>query len=232
MSDLFDEPDDATPLEPEEREGLLPTWITYRSELNQAEQANIAAGATWARRDRHQDILTEAYLRKLHEKMFGEVWTWAGDFRRAERNIGIDPVRIPVELRTALDDARYWFEHETYSPDELAYKLAGDFERDKLLASQAERFPRTCRFCHGADGVAPGDHHPNLAGQKDKYLRSQLISFIFMQRQSHIMNRTLVDFEKEKPLYSEQEVADLAFYFSSLGPAGDGKGEQAGSKPH
>ena len=122
-------------------------------------------------------------------------------------------------------------EGKAYFDYKLAFSLAGDFERGKQLATQAERFPRTCRFCHGADGVAPGDHHPNLAGQKDKYLRSQLISFIFMQRQSHIMNRTLVDFEKEKPLYSEQEVADLAFYFSSLDPAGDGKGEQAVSKP-
>jgi len=123
-------------------------------------------------------------------------------------------------------------ESKAYFDYKLAFSLAGDFERGKQLASQAERFPRTCRFCHGADGVAPGDHHPNLAGQKDKYLRSQLISFIFMRRQSHIMNRTLVDFEKEMPLYSEQEVADLAFYFSSLDPAGDGKGEQAVSKPH
>ncbi len=48
MSDLLGEPDDATPLEPEERDGLLQTWITYRSELNEAEQANIAAGAVWA----------------------------------------------------------------------------------------------------------------------------------------------------------------------------------------
>lgn len=43
MSDLFDTPDDATPLEPEEREGLIPTWIAFRHELNEAEQANIAA---------------------------------------------------------------------------------------------------------------------------------------------------------------------------------------------
>lgn len=50
MSDLFDEPDDATPLEPEERNGLLQTWITFRCELNEAEQMNIAAGATWAYR--------------------------------------------------------------------------------------------------------------------------------------------------------------------------------------
>jgi len=123
MSDLFDEVGDATPLESEEREGLLPTWITYRSELNQAEQINIAAGAAWTRRERRQDILTGAFLKKLHEKMFGEVWSWAGDFRRTERNIGTDPVRIPVELRTALDDVRYWVEHGTYSPDEIAVRL-------------------------------------------------------------------------------------------------------------
>jgi len=116
-------------------------------------------------------------------------------------------------------------EAKTYFDYEQAFSLVGDFERGKQLATQSERFQRSCRFCHGADGIAPGDHHPNLAGQKDRYLRSQLVSFIFLQRQSHIMNRTLVDFEKEKPLYSEQEIADLAFYFSRLSPAGDKSGE-------
>ena len=123
MSDLFDEPDDATPLEPEERESLLPTWITYRRELNEAEQANIAAGAAWTRHQRRRDILTEDFVTELHRRMFGDVWAWAGKFRRTERNIGIDPVRIPVELRMTLDDARYWVEHETYPPDEIAVRL-------------------------------------------------------------------------------------------------------------
>ena len=123
MSDLFGEPDDATPLEPEERDGLLQTWITYRSELNEAEQANIAAGAAWAYRQRRRDILTEAFIQRLHGRMFGDVWAWAGDFRRTERNIGIDPARIPVELRMALDDARYWVENKTYLPDEIAVRL-------------------------------------------------------------------------------------------------------------
>ena len=118
------------------------------------------------------------------------------------------------------DEASAYFDHKA------AFTLEGDFERGRRLATQSERFPRSCRFCHGADGIAPGDHHPNLAGQKDRYLRSQLVSFIFLQRQSHIMNQTLVNFEKEKPLYSEQEIADLAFYFSRLSPAGDGSGEQ------
>ena len=129
MSDLFDEPDDATPLEPEEKEGLLQTWITYRRELNEAEQANIAAGAAWARRQRRRDILTDAFIRRLHGKMFGDVWAWAGDFRRTERNIGIDPVRIPVDLRMALDDVRYWIENETYPPDEISVRL-----HDRLVA--------------------------------------------------------------------------------------------------
>ncbi len=123
MSDLFDEPDDATPLDPEEKEGLLQTWITYRSELNEAEQANIAAGVAWAHRHHRQDILTEAFIRQLHAKLFGEVWVWAGNFRQTERNIGIDPVRIPVEFRMAVDDARYWIKNETYLPDEIAVRL-------------------------------------------------------------------------------------------------------------
>lgn len=123
MSDLFDEPDDATPLEPEERDGLLQTWITYRSELNEAEQANIAAGATWAYRQRRRQILAEAFIKQLHRRLLGDVWAWAGDFRRTGRNIGIDPARIPVELRLALDDARYWVANKSYPPDEIAVRL-------------------------------------------------------------------------------------------------------------
>jgi len=123
VSDLFDEPDDATPLEPEEREGLRQTWITYRKELNEAEQANIAAGTAWAHRQGRRDILADPFIKQLHTKLFGDVWAWAGDYRRTERNIGIDPARIPVELRTALDDARYWVENKTYPPDEIAVRL-------------------------------------------------------------------------------------------------------------
>ena len=123
LNDLFDEPADATPLEPGEREGLLQNWITYRQDLNEAEQTNITAGTVWARRVRRRDLLTEEFLRQLHKRLFGNVWAWAGVFRRTERNIGIEPVQIPIELRTAFDDARYWIEHETFPPDEIAIRL-------------------------------------------------------------------------------------------------------------
>ena len=123
MNDLFDEPANATPLEPDERQGLLQTWITYRRELNEAEQTNVAAGTVWAWRVRRRDLLTERFLRQLHKRLFGEVWAWAGEFRGTKRNIGIEPVRIPIDLRMAFDDARYWIEHGTFPPDEIAVRL-------------------------------------------------------------------------------------------------------------
>ena len=45
MTDLFEEPDDATPLKEEERRGLIPAHIAYRRELNEAEQENLSARA-------------------------------------------------------------------------------------------------------------------------------------------------------------------------------------------
>lgn len=51
------------------------------------------------------------------------VWAWAGDFRLTERNIGIDPHRITVDLHTTLDDALYWIDNAIYAPDEIAARL-------------------------------------------------------------------------------------------------------------
>jgi fido (protein-threonine AMPylation protein) len=48
VTDLFDEPGNATPLTFEEKQGLLPAHITYRSELNEAEQQNIYRAQDWA----------------------------------------------------------------------------------------------------------------------------------------------------------------------------------------
>ena len=38
----------ATPLDPDETEGLIPPQIVTRAELNEAEEANIARGLAWA----------------------------------------------------------------------------------------------------------------------------------------------------------------------------------------
>jgi len=123
MSDpLLEQDDAATPLAPEEREGLIPSYITLRRELNEAEQANILEAGEWALA-RKRDVLTETFLKALHKQMFGRVWRWAGAFRMTERNIGVPPYRIPVDLRHLLDDCRHWVEHGTYPPDEIAARF-------------------------------------------------------------------------------------------------------------
>jgi Fic-DOC domain mobile mystery protein B len=127
MSDdpLFDGDDEAnTPLAPEERDGLIPSYITLRRELNEAEQVNIDQGDRWAfnPRARH-DILSEEFICALHKRMYGDVWRWAGQFRTTERNIGVEPWKIAPDLRMLLDDAKYWVEHQSYRPDEIAIRF-------------------------------------------------------------------------------------------------------------
>jgi len=123
MKHPVEEQDDAsTPLTEEEREQLVPSYITVRPELNGAEQANILEAEEWAFA-RKRGVLDERFLTNLHKRMFGRVWRWAGTFRKSERNIGIDAYRIPVELHQLLDDCRFWIEHGTYEPDEIAARF-------------------------------------------------------------------------------------------------------------
>ncbi len=117
------ETDDAyTPLSPEEQEGLIPSYITLRSELNEAEQANILEAEDWAFK-RKRNVLTEKFLIDLHKRMFGNVWKWAGSYRQTGKNIGVDAYRIPMELRQLLDDVRFWINNNTFPPDEITVRF-------------------------------------------------------------------------------------------------------------
>ena len=127
MTDLFQEPEDATPLYPGLPKDVRQTWITNRSDLNEAEQENILKGSAWARRNRRTpeatDILTDQYVRTLHEKMFGEVWRWAGSYRKNELNIGIAPHLVPAAVPELLGNVRFWIENQTFPADEIAVRL-------------------------------------------------------------------------------------------------------------
>jgi len=119
---LADQDNAATPLSDEEREGLIPSYITLRSELNEAEQANIQEAENWALK-RKRDVLDERFLNGLHKRMFGRVWRWAGVYRRTGKNVGVEAYRIPTELRGLIDNCRYWIENDTYQPDEIAARF-------------------------------------------------------------------------------------------------------------
>jgi Fic-DOC domain mobile mystery protein B len=120
---LTDAGDDAaTPITPEERHDLIPSYIVHRDDLNEAEQVGIAEADRWAF-SRRREVLDEGFLLRLHGRMFGKVWKWAGAFRTTPRNIGVEAYLIAVELRQLIDDVRYWVAHETYPPDEIALRF-------------------------------------------------------------------------------------------------------------
>ena len=122
MTGPMEYPDGATPLDPNELGGLKFKHIMTREELDELEQANIESGLRWLARHRG-DVLTDDFAIRLHKRLFGDVWDWAGTFRKTGKNIGIDPVHIPVELRILTDNARYWAEHETYPASEAAVRF-------------------------------------------------------------------------------------------------------------
>ena len=98
--------------------------ITIRSELDRWEQQNIGDAMDWLEnRKNKSDILNEGFIKKLHEKMLGKVWEWAGSFRKTDKNIGIDKYRIGIELKNLLDDTQYWIDNKTYESDEIAIRF-------------------------------------------------------------------------------------------------------------
>ncbi len=120
---MFDYPKGATPIDEDEKKGLLISHISTLEELNEWEQRNITDAYSWLDRTRRKDYLSEEFIRKLHEEMLGKVWAWAGDYRRSGKNIGVDWAQIPMHFRQLLDDVRYWIDHETYPPDEISTRF-------------------------------------------------------------------------------------------------------------
>lgn len=117
--------DGQTPLDEDEKEDLLIKAISTRGELDEFEQNNIEQAIAWTlgRSFKPDIILTEAFIKDVHKRMYGDVWRWAGEFRNTNKNIGVDKWQIPTELRYLLDDARYWIDNQTFSPEEIAIRF-------------------------------------------------------------------------------------------------------------
>jgi len=121
----LDSQDGQTGLDDDEKEGLRITTITTHGELDEYEQLNIEKAIEWTipKKFKADDLLTEDFIKLLHKKMFNDVWKWAGEFRRTEKNIGVDWIQIGINLRMLLDDARIWIANKVYPPEEIAIRF-------------------------------------------------------------------------------------------------------------
>ncbi|MEJ2310626.1 MAG: cytochrome c [Gammaproteobacteria bacterium] len=80
--------------------------------------------------------------------------------------------------------------------------LAGDAAAGKAKST-------TCVACHGMDGISAIPNYPNLKGQKEAYLVKQMKDFKSGNRKDPVMSSMAM------PL-SDEDIADLAAYYSSL----------------
>jgi|SRR5215213_149195 Fic-DOC domain mobile mystery protein B len=117
----------STRLSPEERESLIPSYITFHHELNEAEQENILAAMRWLKIRRswltETEMVEEDFVCEVHRRMFNKVWRWAGDYRRTDKNIGVPFHGIELEMRLLVDNARAWMQYRSYHPDEIALRF-------------------------------------------------------------------------------------------------------------
>jgi Fic-DOC domain mobile mystery protein B len=114
----------ATPLDPDESQGLIPSHITTQGQLNDYEEANILAARRWAYgRKRRGDPLDREFIRNVHRRMFNKTWKWAGDFRRSDKNIGCQWTQVPTQLYMLAGDVRAQIQCKSYREDEIAARF-------------------------------------------------------------------------------------------------------------
>jgi len=114
-----------SPLPPSWKKDLIPPINTYE-ELNEHESLNIQQAVEKFQfgGKKKWPVSDLQFVKRLHAEMYGDVWTWAGEFRLSsqETNIGVEAGKISMELTKACDDCKYWIEHQSYSPIEIAVR--------------------------------------------------------------------------------------------------------------
>lgn len=118
--------EEGTILTDEEKEELKIKVINTRKELNQLEQNNIEWAYDWLLRKKisQDNLLSVKFINDLHRHMLGDVWLWAGKYRKSNKNIGVDKSQIGLEIAKLLDDCRYWIKNQTFAPDEIAIRFS------------------------------------------------------------------------------------------------------------
>jgi Fic-DOC domain mobile mystery protein B len=116
----------ATPLDLDELTGIIPSHLTLQSQLNEWEQANITDAELWLGKQKlhePQKILSPTFLLRLHKHMFDCTWRWAGQFRKSNKNIGIEWSEISHHLQLLLGDVNFQIHHASYEKDEIVARF-------------------------------------------------------------------------------------------------------------
>lgn len=113
-------------LNEEELSGLKIEGLKSYSDIHDAEEAGIKKTVAWVEKNyfKPEKIFTEAFIKEIHKRMFADVWNWAGKYRLANKNLGVDKIKISSELKQLMSNTKFWIEDESYDMDEIAVRFA------------------------------------------------------------------------------------------------------------
>lgn len=187
--------DGQTPIDEEEKDGLLIETISTKSELDEFEQLNIEEVLQWlfGKKFKPKQVCTEKFICNLHKRMYGNIWAWAGTFRKTDKNIGVDKHQISIELKVLCDDALYWIENSTYSPEEIAIRFKhrivsihcfpnGNGRHSRLMADIIiEKLFKKAPFSWGTNNLSKANEtrkaYLKAVKQADKNMYQHLLDF-------------------------------------------------------
>jgi fido (protein-threonine AMPylation protein) len=69
-------------------------------------------------RTRRRELLSVSGLLLLHKRMFDATWRWAGQFRKADTNIGVPSYQVPMAVAALCADVPYQIEESVYAWDD------------------------------------------------------------------------------------------------------------------
>lgn len=175
MAINFDYVPGATPIDPDEAAGLIPSHISTHAQLNEWEMVNILEGERWAFSRKHKNLFDSEFIRVLHRRMFGGTWRWAGSFRNTEKNIGVDPLHIQPALLNLCEDVKTQLEYKSFPLDEIAVRFSHRLVAIHPFANGNGRLSRTIADLmlvqHGAERFSWGAGNLVTEGEiRQKYL--------------------------------------------------------------
>lgn len=85
----------------------------------------------------------------------------------------------------------------------------GQFQVTATVSADPANAPQTCVGCHGADGIAVVDGVPNLAGETNIYIATQLKAYRTGKRTHEIMTSVSADL-------SDADIRTLADWFAAV----------------
>lgn len=168
-----------TPIEEDDKEFLKIKGIASLEELNFYEHENITKARRWLLKKKKlkaEEVFSQGFILSIHQKMFSDVWLFAGKFRDKDMNIGSSVKNINIDLRELLDDAKYWLENKTFSEEEIVVRFKHRLVKIHLFRNGNGRHSRLvaeilCEKLFSLPIFYWGDVE-NSAKARDKYLKA------------------------------------------------------------